>query len=265
LSPPLPTASCPSEKSAPRKKRRTATEKRKEEAEAIQAVDKACGNDVGNLLRRWHCEKKGCFNYSKACYIIDTDHIPLNSSDLTSWNTAIKYERATLEVPSGPLFSAFISKRKSIKPTKLITSTPPPPPLPSVYRPYTFSQHPLIPPPLASPYYYGNCLPPALPIQPQPATPSRLRAPARPAIMPAQNSSPVTSDTDPTGLLLEYIEWHIQKKPFQEWQFREAFRILQEQCYDMEGIRKLQDYNWQELAIPLGLGTRLSRDIRAFY
>jgi hypothetical protein len=97
---------------APRKKRRTATEKRKEEAEAMSVVDEACGNAVGDLIRRWRCEKRACINYGKTCYIVDMEHVHLNSSDLTVWNTAIRYGKATLEVPSGALFSALNSKKK---------------------------------------------------------------------------------------------------------------------------------------------------------
>jgi hypothetical protein len=113
-----------------------------------------------------------------------------------------------------------------------------------------------------SSYPYGHYPSFASSSQPRPTTPSER--PVRSIISAVPNSSPVASDTDPTELLQEYIEWHIQKTPLQEWPLRDALKILQDQYYDMEGLRKLKESNWQQFEVPLGLGVRLSRDIKVF-
>jgi hypothetical protein len=83
-------------------------------------------------------------------------------------------------------------------------------------------------------------------------------------VAPVQNSSPVTSNTDPTELLHEYVSWHIQKTPGYERQFKEAFNALKQECYDIEFVWKLHATDWKDLMVPLGVGQRLSREVRDF-
>ena len=83
-------------------------------------------------------------------------------------------------------------------------------------------------------------------------------------VLLVQKSSPVTSNTDLTELLYEYVDWHIQKVPRYERQFKKALDTLDKECLNIEYVWSFSEAKWMDLMILLGIADRLSKEVRDF-
>jgi hypothetical protein len=102
-----------------------------------------------------------------------------------------------------------------------------------------------------------------------PAPPAAVTAAAAPAAgtpAPLLRSSPVNSDTDPEELLLDYCEWLKGRttSPTRQEAIDNAFAQLQEDFYDIEGIRNADAATWERLHIPGGIGLAIQRNVKVW-
>ena len=56
----------------------------------------------------------------------------------------------------------------------------------------------------------------------------------------------------------------IDRVPNQCHNLKAAESVLKEECHDMESIRMTETSDWQRMAVPIGLGRRLARNVRIY-
>lgn len=86
---------------------------------------------------------------------------------------------------------------------------------------------------------------------------------------PRQCSSPlpIPTEADPDELLSSYIDWFIKNHSGGDRrvaQVHEAYKVLQKEFEDLEGVRKMKTEEWQNMDIPIGIGKALSRYVKSF-
>ena len=150
------------------------------------------------ILERWTCNRKGCRNHTKHCFVDSINsgkHLSINSDDVRNWNINIPSGKATIETPSDRVCTSMLSKserhqfekmkiRPQQEPTIIINNRTH---LNSPRRSYRSVQH-------------SN---------------SEENVESSPHRM-SMKSSPVPSDSDPDAAIDAYINWHIGKTPKHE-------------------------------------------------
>ena len=96
------------------------------------------------------------------------------------------------------------------------------------------------------------------------ANTSRPSSPEKQPTPPPAQSSPVQIEGDAGSLLRDYINWQIKRHPSQHQALDTAYNKLQLELYDLQDIRRFQDVDYNIMCIPLGLGKRLSREVKLF-
>jgi hypothetical protein len=77
-------------------------------------------------------------------------------------------------------------------------------------------------------------------------------------------SSPIHSDTDCFELVSALLDWVILQKPFLEARVNETRSLYEEQCYDLNGLKKATPHELKEIGIPIGLHKQIVEFIRPF-
>jgi hypothetical protein len=202
--------------------------KRKDDLGANKVI-----NYIPELIRRWKCELPSCTNVDKQCLVFNKQHMPLNSSHLATWNNAIQEGKASIENP--PLSVRPMEAKKRSQSTSSDVSQQSPMPLPHYYP------SPLAPPP---PYYPSHFVPTGT--------------------ISHRQSSPISSDTDPYELVTEYIRWFKTRAPLQADILSKALEQLIEEHHDLANIKTMPESTWIRMDVPVGLGMRLSREVKKF-
>lgn len=176
---------------------------------------------------------------------------------LSSWNQAILRNEATVESPPPDLvFLPVKQKAKKRAPT---------PPLPA--------QPPVMPAlfPWQLPMQYLPPILPPLPPPPAPVPVAALPAQTTPMATPLPNSEAVPvsspligSDTDPMDVLRDYITWTTRRMPSAEDDLEMAYNGLRAGFHDLEDLKTFTDADWVQLSVPLGLGRRLTREVKNY-
>jgi hypothetical protein len=74
----------------------------------------------------------------------------------------------------------------------------------------------------------------------------------------------VTIQYHPDALLAEYLEWTCRRVSSARDDLGEVLRMLKDEYHYVEGIKAFTDDDWLRMGVPIGLGRRLARDVRAF-
>src|SRR5947207_5900545 len=81
--------------------------------EAIERDNERPESHIHAILERWTCNRKGCHNHSKHCFIDSINggkHLPIDSDDVCNWNIDIPSGKATIETPSDHVCATILSK-----------------------------------------------------------------------------------------------------------------------------------------------------------
>ena len=81
-------------------------------------------------------------------------------------------------------------------------------------------------------------------------------------------SVPIPSSPVEQGDLYDYILWHIKITPRLKFQFRHAYKILEDKCYDLQTIQQWKctayEEKWEKTGIEPGIGIRLAHHVSKF-
>lgn len=71
-------------------------------------------------------------------------------------------------------------------------------------------------------------------------------------------------DGDTSLILAAYINWQIGRHPTQQGPLQIALTRLTDQLFELQDIRQFKEQDWIRWGIPIGLGMRLSREVKVF-
>ena len=278
-----------------KKARASATSRQKKKVQERQEIDQSNGIYGMELMKRWSCDTTTCPNRTHYCWQIGGKHLKLFTNHIARWNAAIVVGEATVNDPprnlKGDLYTMLmegpkINQKKKDNDISAVTQAPITPiaaapaalvPPFGYYPPSAPPAYPMFAPPASNPYYPPFYTPPWMHSQgfpPQAAAPSPLPAviarplssekPPTPPSPPPPQSSPVQIEGDAGRLLQGYISWQIGRNPSQQSALDNAFNQLQAELYELQDIRRFKDADWSALGIQLGLGKRLSREVKVY-
>src|SRR5437762_10341785 len=81
--------------------------------EATERDNERPTSHIHAILERWTCNRKGCRNHSKHCFVDSINggkHLPIDSDDVRNWNIDIPSGKATIETPSDRVHASMSSK-----------------------------------------------------------------------------------------------------------------------------------------------------------
>src|SRR6266496_4676713 len=81
--------------------------------EATERDNEQPESHIHTILEHWTCNRKGCHNHSKHCFIDSINgskHLPINSDDVRNWNIDILSGKATIETSSDHVCATMLSK-----------------------------------------------------------------------------------------------------------------------------------------------------------
>lgn len=77
-------------------------------------------------------------------------------------------------------------------------------------------------------------------------------------------SSPVQTQGDSGMLRKAYFDWQISRNPSERRAIEGAFKKAEEELYHLKDIHGFKKPDWLDLKVPLGLGRRLSSEVKEF-
>ncbi len=217
--------------------------------EATERDNELPASHIQTILERWTCNRKGCRNHAKHCFVDSINgggkHLPIDSDDVRNWNIDIPSGKATIEIPSDRVRASMLSKSERHQPqSEKMKTRPQQEPtiiinnhthLNSPRRSYRSVQH-------------GN---------------SEENVGSSPHRM-SMKSSPVPSDSDPDADIDSYINWHIEKTPKHEDLLNAAKMKLLAEGMTLKTLRKLSNQDYKSIDIPIGIGMRLSDEVKVY-
>lgn len=214
--------------------------------EATERDNERPESHIHAILERWTCNRKGCRNHSKHCFVDSINggkHLPIDSDDVRNWNIDIPSGKATIETPSDRVRASMSSKserhsekmktRPQQEPTIIINNYTQ---LNSPRRSYRSVLH-------------GN---------------GEENVGSSPPNRMSLKSSPVPSDSDPDADIDAYIDWHIRKTPKHEGFLNDAKAKLLKEGTTLKTLRKMNNQDFKSIDIPIGIGMRLSEEAKDY-
>src|SRR5437667_6030077 len=199
--------------------------------EATERDNERPTSHIHAILERWTCNRKGCCNHSKHCFVDSINggkHLPIDSDDVRNWNIDILSRKATIEIPSDRVRASMLSKseRHSEK-----TKTRPQQEPTIIINNHTHLKSPRH---SCRSVQYGN---------------GEENIESSPPHRMSLKSSPVPSDSDPDADIDAYINWHIRKTPTHTDLLNTAKAKLLAEGMTLKTVRKLnkQDYNDRDI------------------
>jgi len=80
----------------------------------------------------------------------------------------------------------------------------------------------------------------------------------------SMKSSPVPLDSAPNADIDTYINWHIEKTPKHEDLLNAAKMKLLAEGMTLKTLRKLSNQDYKSIDIPIGIGMRLSDEVKVY-
>ena len=77
-------------------------------------------------------------------------------------------------------------------------------------------------------------------------------------------SSPVQVQEDSGVLRQAYFDWQIKRNPSEKRHIESALQQVDEALYHLVDIYRFKKIDWSELGVPIGLGRRLSREVKEY-
>ena len=81
--------------------------------EVIERNIEQLTNHIHTILKCWTCNRKGCHNHAKHCFVDSINggkYLPIDSDNVHNWNTNILSRKTTIEIPSDHVHISMLSK-----------------------------------------------------------------------------------------------------------------------------------------------------------
>ena len=214
------------------------------------------------IQNRWRYELSSCRNFRFTCLVIDRRHYALNSNDLRAWNAAINKGEATIHSPPVHLHPkpSHVSKKRKAR-TGYSSD-------PEEYSPKRQNRDRWQP---GIHYHihqghskHSNII---LSSSPPPSPPTR--AEKRPSSSSSSLSSiDLNEIREPNEamdvVMKKYFDWHVARTPEDTADLFAAYQALNIEQFQLQQLSSITTATWKEMGIPLGIGFRLSSDVKMF-
>ncbi|KAK9319949.1 hypothetical protein V1517DRAFT_376086 [Lipomyces orientalis] len=242
-----------------KKKRKTATSVLLEAANKRRHQEELDSTELSykrQILETHRCCVKTCPNNGNTCFVRGLRHFPISAKHLNDWNESIKIGHATIySLPSSiDLLPAKGTSNPGYADHSLAHPTSPAP-YPQLPPQYWYQNLPYTPPPAS---YYYSFLPPnhsPIPVSAQNAHPTSISSATAATASNLMTSQSTSTDSDPSDIFDEYIEWYAQKSKGVALEIRLAGSVLRRKGY--EGLKSISETGWQSLDIEAGIAQRL--------
>ena len=217
--------------------------------EAIERDNERPTSHIHSILERWTCNRKGCRNHAKHCFVDSINggkHLPIDSDDVRNWNIDIPSGKATIEIPSDRVRASMLSKSERHSQSQKMKMRP------SQQEPtIIINNHTHLNSPRRSSrsVQHGN---------------NQENVESSPPYRMSMKSSPVPSDSDPDADIDAYINWHIEKTPKHKDLLNAAKVKLLAEGMTLKTLRKLNNQDYKSIDIPMGIGMRLSEEVKVY-
>ena len=188
--------------------------------------------------------------------MFDGFHMEFNRQYGVAWDRAIRHNNnvsITIEGPTAAILDGLIKKnRRAMAPSKKTASAN----TNAAPASLLFGLNEI--------YKLSSILAPFRPLYPSPERGQNLEQSASQMASKPSRSSPVHPDSDIEEEVGNYITYMSRKYPKQEEGWRNAKEKLLDESLDLRQIRTMNNQEFKDIGIPLGIGMKLRDEVKNF-